>query len=177
MWIFFHFQQKLEDMFGCWLYLWGKDPLFQQIYLNKTTVIVLYSVWKCPESALTVSLSYACTAAYTHYELEKWGTWFHVIVKMFHATSASSFISSLNLWHFKNLFFSPTVHSCLCVCVCACVCIYVCVHACLCVCVCFINCEGQSHKTESTNHNVWRERRAEVESNQVLLLTSLMPNC
>ena len=31
---------------------------------------------------------------------------------------------------------------------------------------CFINCEGQSHKTVSTNHNFWRERRAEAVSNR-----------
>ena len=28
------------------------------------------------------------------------------------------------------------------------------------------NCEGQSHKTVSTNHNFWRERRAEAVSNR-----------
>ena len=41
------------------------------------------------------------------------------------------------------------------------------------------NCEGQSHKTVSTDHNLWRERRAEADSNwgpsvyqlTVLLLT------
>ena len=27
----------------------------------------------------------------------------------------------------------------------------------------FYNCEGQNHKAVSTNHNFWRERRAEVE--------------
>ena len=30
----------------------------------------------------------------------------------------------------------------------------------------FINCEGQSHKTVSTDHNFWRERRAEADSNR-----------
>ena len=30
----------------------------------------------------------------------------------------------------------------------------------------FHNCEGQSHKTVSTDHNFWRERRAEADSNQ-----------
>ena len=30
----------------------------------------------------------------------------------------------------------------------------------------FHNCEGQSHKTVSTNHNFWRERRAEAVSNR-----------
>ena len=30
--------------------------------------------------------------------------------------------------------------------------------------VSFINCEGQSHKTVATDHNSWRERRAEAES-------------
>ena len=30
----------------------------------------------------------------------------------------------------------------------------------------FINCEGQSHKTVSTNHNFWRERRSEAVSNR-----------
>ena len=30
----------------------------------------------------------------------------------------------------------------------------------------FLNCEGQSHKTLSTDHNFWRERRAEADSNQ-----------
>ena len=30
---------------------------------------------------------------------------------------------------------------------------------------CFINCEGQSHKTASRDHNFWRERRAEADSN------------
>ena len=30
----------------------------------------------------------------------------------------------------------------------------------------FHNCEGQSHKTVSTNHNVWRERRAKAESSR-----------
>ena len=28
------------------------------------------------------------------------------------------------------------------------------------------HCEGQSHKTVSTDHNVWRERRAEADSNR-----------
>ena len=28
------------------------------------------------------------------------------------------------------------------------------------------NCGGQSHKTVSTDHNVWKERRAEAESNR-----------
>ena len=28
-----------------------------------------------------------------------------------------------------------------------------------------IDCEGQNHKTVSTDHNFWRERRAEVDSN------------
>ena len=31
---------------------------------------------------------------------------------------------------------------------------------------CFINCKGQSHKTASTDHNFWRERRAGMDSNQ-----------
>ena len=30
----------------------------------------------------------------------------------------------------------------------------------------FHNCEGQSHKTVSTDHNLWRERRAEADSNR-----------
>ena len=30
----------------------------------------------------------------------------------------------------------------------------------------FYNCEGQSHKTASTDHNLWRERRAEAYSNR-----------
>ena len=30
----------------------------------------------------------------------------------------------------------------------------------------FSNCEGQSHKTVSTNHNFWRERRAGADSNR-----------
>ena len=30
----------------------------------------------------------------------------------------------------------------------------------------FHNCEGQSHKTLSTNHNFWRERRTEADSNR-----------
>ena len=30
----------------------------------------------------------------------------------------------------------------------------------------FHNCEGRSHKTVSTDHNVWRERRAEADSNR-----------
>ena len=30
----------------------------------------------------------------------------------------------------------------------------------------FRNCEGQSHKTVSPDHNFWRERRAETYSNQ-----------
>ena len=30
----------------------------------------------------------------------------------------------------------------------------------------FHNCEGQSHKTVSTNNNFWRERRAEADSNR-----------
>ena len=30
----------------------------------------------------------------------------------------------------------------------------------------FINCEGQSHKTVSTGHNFWREKRAEAVSNR-----------
>ena len=30
----------------------------------------------------------------------------------------------------------------------------------------FHNCEGQSHKTMSTDHNFWRERRAESDSNR-----------
>ena len=29
----------------------------------------------------------------------------------------------------------------------------------------FHNCEGQSHKTVSTDHNLWSERRAEADSN------------
>ena len=28
------------------------------------------------------------------------------------------------------------------------------------------NCEGQSHKTVSTDHNFWRERTAEADSNR-----------
>ena len=31
---------------------------------------------------------------------------------------------------------------------------------------CFINCDGQSHNTVSADHNCWRERRAEAESNR-----------
>ena len=30
----------------------------------------------------------------------------------------------------------------------------------------FHNCEGQSHKTVSTDHNFWRERRAKADSNR-----------
>ena len=30
----------------------------------------------------------------------------------------------------------------------------------------FHNCEGQSHKTVSTDHSFWRERRAEADSNR-----------
>ena len=30
----------------------------------------------------------------------------------------------------------------------------------------FHNCEGQSHKTVSTDHNFWRERRAEADLNR-----------
>ena len=30
----------------------------------------------------------------------------------------------------------------------------------------FHNCEGQSHKTVSTDHNFWREKRAEADSNR-----------
>ena len=30
----------------------------------------------------------------------------------------------------------------------------------------FHNCEGQSHKTVSTDHNLWSERRAEADSNR-----------
>ena len=30
----------------------------------------------------------------------------------------------------------------------------------------FHNCEGKSHKTMSTDHNFWRERRAEADSNR-----------
>ena len=30
----------------------------------------------------------------------------------------------------------------------------------------FHNCEGQSHKTVPTDHNFWRERRAEADSNR-----------
>ena len=30
----------------------------------------------------------------------------------------------------------------------------------------FHNCEGQSHKTVSTDHNFWRERTAETASNR-----------
>ena len=30
----------------------------------------------------------------------------------------------------------------------------------------FHNCEGQSHKTMSTDHSFWRERRAEADSNR-----------
>ena len=30
----------------------------------------------------------------------------------------------------------------------------------------FRNCEGQSHKTVSTDHNLWRERRAKADSNR-----------
>ena len=29
----------------------------------------------------------------------------------------------------------------------------------------FHNCEGQSHKTVSTDHNFWREKRAEADLN------------
>ena len=39
----------------------------------------------------------------------------------------------------------------------------------------FHNCEGQSHKTVSTDHNFWRERRAEADSNRGLL-TGLTPS-
>ena len=97
------------------------------------------------------------------------------MVKMFRATSASSFIFSLqlNLSLFKNLSFSPIAlrytryaylyvhavcvhvssHAAAYVSVCVCVCVhaYICVHAR--VCRCFVNCAGQSQKTESTNHN------------------------
>ena len=31
----------------------------------------------------------------------------------------------------------------------------------------FHNCEGQSHKTVFTDHNFWRERRAEADSNWI----------
>ena len=34
---------------------------------------------------------------------------------------------------------------------------------------------GQSHKTVSINHNFWRERRAEADRTEALLLTSLTP--
>ena len=30
----------------------------------------------------------------------------------------------------------------------------------------FHNCDGQSHKTMSTDHNFWRERKAEADSNR-----------
>ena len=30
----------------------------------------------------------------------------------------------------------------------------------------FHNCEGQSHKTVSTDHNFWSERKAETDSNR-----------
>ena len=30
----------------------------------------------------------------------------------------------------------------------------------------FDNCEGQSHKTVSTDHNFWSEKRAKADSNQ-----------
>ena len=30
----------------------------------------------------------------------------------------------------------------------------------------FHNCEGQCHKTVSTNHSLWRERKAEADSNR-----------
>ena len=30
----------------------------------------------------------------------------------------------------------------------------------------FHNCEGQSHKTVSTDHSFWNERRVEADSNQ-----------
>ena len=30
----------------------------------------------------------------------------------------------------------------------------------------FHNCDGQSHKTVSTDHTFWRERRAEADSNR-----------
>ena len=38
----------------------------------------------------------------------------------------------------------------------------------------FHNCEGQSHKTVSTHHNIWRERRAKAESNRGL--STYQPN-
>ena len=38
----------------------------------------------------------------------------------------------------------------------------------------FHNCEGQSHKTVSTDHNFWRERRAEADSNRGL--SAYQPN-
>ena len=38
----------------------------------------------------------------------------------------------------------------------------------------FINCEGQIHKTVSTDHNFWRERTAEAESNRGL--SAYQPN-
>jgi len=37
-----------------------------------------------------------------------------------------------------------------------------------------MNCEGQSHKTVSRDHNFWRERRAEVDLNQAL--SAYQPN-
>ena len=38
----------------------------------------------------------------------------------------------------------------------------------------FHNCEGQSHKTVSTDHNFWNERRAEADSNRGL--SAYQPN-
>ena len=42
--------------------------------------------------------------------------------------------------------------------------------------LCFINCEGHSHKTVSTNHNLFEENRKPKRNRaEVLLFTSLTP--
>ena len=71
------------------------------------------------------------------------------------------------------------VCGCVCVCVCVCVCglytyrstvttriNYALGWAAMRAVLMFHNCDGQSHKTVSTDHNFWRERRAEADFNR-----------
>ena len=65
-------------------------------------------------------------------------TWNQLPASIHHASSITSFKSSLKTFLFSHNF-SPNPlpwDLCVCVCVCACVCVCVCVHMCVCACVC-----------------------------------------
>ena len=63
-------------------------------------------------------------------------TWKKLPASIRHASSVSSFRSTLKTFLFKNIFFSPPALRCFCVSRCVFVCVCVCVRVCVCVCVC-----------------------------------------